>query len=127
MARVSTDEAELQTVVERERLLLRADVRADAARVEQLLHPDFLEFGASGRSWHRAAIVDSLAADPTTSGVATGFAPVRLADDVVLLTYRVDGDPGSLRSSVWLRNGTAGWRLRFHQGTRSGAVDGSSQ
>ena len=43
---------------------------------------------------------------------------MRLAEDVVLLTYRVTGEPGSLRSSLWVRDSEAGWRLRFHQGTR---------
>jgi len=115
---VSSNDGETAAVVERERLLLRPDVRADRHRVELLLHQDFQEFGASGRIWDREAIVDALVADPTMPGAAEAFAPVRLADDVVLLTYRVSGELGSLRSSVWVRNGAAGWQLRFHQGTR---------
>ncbi|SNR90749.1 hypothetical protein SAMN06272737_1384 [Blastococcus mobilis] len=83
-----------------------------------LLHQDFQEFGASGRVWDREAIVDALAADPAAPGPAEAFAPVRLAEDVVLLTYRVSGEAGSLRSSLWVRDTAAGWQLRFHQGTR---------
>ncbi|WP_089403139.1 DUF4440 domain-containing protein [Geodermatophilus saharensis] len=116
-----TDDDEAAAVVELERLLLRPDVRADRRRVDGLLHPDFQEFGASGRVWDRETIVDALAADPTTPGAAEAFAPVRLAEDVVLLTYRVSGGRGSLRSSVWVRAPAAGWRLRFHQGTRTPA------
>ncbi|MGY1712758.1 DUF4440 domain-containing protein [Geodermatophilus sp. SYSU D00758] len=104
-------------VVELERLLLRPDARADRQRVAALLHPDFREFGASGRVWDREAIVRALAADPAVQGTAEAFEAVRLAEDVVLLTYRVTGDRGSLRSSLWVRDGAAGWRLRFHQGT----------
>ncbi|MGY1633019.1 DUF4440 domain-containing protein [Geodermatophilus sp. SYSU D01186] len=111
-------DADTAAVVERERLLLRPDVRADPHEVEGLLHPDFQEFGASGRVWDRATIIDALVADPAVPGAAEGFAPVRLAEDVVLLTYRVRGEPGSLRSSLWVRDAAAGWQLRFHQGTR---------
>jgi len=38
-------------VVRRELLLLDPVVRADVGRVRGLLHPDFVEFGASGRIW----------------------------------------------------------------------------
>lgn len=115
---MTDDDAETAAVVELEHLLLRPGTRADRHRVEALLHQDFQEFGASGRVWDRETIVDALASDPTAPGVAEAFAPVRLAEDVVLLTYRVSGEPGSLRSSVWVRDGAASWRLRFHQGTR---------
>ena len=111
-------EAETAAVVELERLLLRPDIRADRHQVEVLLHHDFQEFGASGRVWDREAIDDALVGDPAAPGAAEAFAPVRLAEDVVLLTYRVSGEPGSLRSSLWVRDSAAGWRLRFHQGTR---------
>lgn len=112
-------DAETAAVVELERLLLRADIRADGRRLEALLHPDFREFGSSGRVWDRATIVEALVADPEAPGAAEAFEPARLAEDVVLLTYRVRGDAGSLRSSLWVRDGASGWRLRFHQGTRT--------
>jgi ribonuclease HI len=115
---VTDYEAETAAVIELERLLLRPDIRADRHRVKALLHQDFQEFGASGRVWDRETIVDALVADPEVPGAAEAFAPVRLAEDVVLLTYRVRGESGSLRSSLWVRDSTAGWQLRFHQGTR---------
>ncbi|MFW3168615.1 DUF4440 domain-containing protein [Geodermatophilus sp. CPCC 206100] len=114
---MTADDDELVAVVERERSLLRPVVRADRARLERLLHPDFEEFGASGRVWDRDAIIDALVSDPAPSGSPGAFTPMRLAVDAVLVTYRVDGDRPSLRSSIWLRNGPAGWQLRFHQGT----------
>jgi hypothetical protein len=115
---VTDDEAETAAVVERERLLLRPDVRADRHQVEVMLHQDFQEFGASGRVCDRETIVDALVADPAAPGTAEAITPVRLAEDVVLLTYHVRGGPGSLRSSLWVRDGAADWQLRFHQGTR---------
>lgn len=81
-------------VVHLEQVLLDPEVRADGDRVAALLHPDFVEHGASGRIWDRDGVVEALPVDPVVVGEAGDFAPVRLAEDVVLL-----------------------WLLRFHQGT----------
>jgi hypothetical protein len=107
-------------VVRRELLLLDPEVRADLGRVHGLLHPDFLEFGASGRTWDAATLVEALAAssEPLDHGAAVDLVPVSLSVDIVLLTYRIDGHlRPSLRSSVWLRSAEGQWLLRFHQGT----------
>jgi hypothetical protein len=113
-------EADLREVVDRELALLQPSVRRDAERVLALLHPDFLEHGASGRVWDR----ESVAA--LTSGTD---APLQMTDlrtrylgaDAVLVTYRSrEPEREALRSSVWLRDADAGWLLLFHQGTPSG-------
>lgn len=109
---------DLAEVVRRERELLDPARRAAPDRVRALLHPDFVEHGASGRVLDRAAVIAALSADPQVAGEGTDFTPVPLAPDVVLLTYRIAGPAGSLRSSVWTRDSAGGWRLRFHQGTR---------
>jgi hypothetical protein len=57
--------------------------------------------------------------NPAVSGDAADFCPEELAHDVVLLTYRIVGEQVSLRSSVRVREPGQGWRIRFHQGTRS--------
>jgi len=133
-------------VVKRELLLLDPAVRADLAKVRALLHPDFVEFGASGQIWDAEAIAGSLAADSvpdqaapdqrTDQGAidqdtdqdtidhravaprAVDLEPMSLSADIVLLTYRID-DPErpSLRCSVWVRADDGQWLLRFHQGT----------
>ena len=115
-------EADLQRVVDRELALLRPDVRRDAQRVVELLHPDFLEYGASGRVWNRASITS------VTSGTgaqihANDLRTRSLGADAVLVTYR-SSEPGreALRSSVWLREPGAGWLLLLHQGTPSVAA-----
>lgn len=110
---------DLAEVTRLEQLLLDPALRADPAQVEALLHPDFLEHGASGRVWTRDAMVAALSDDPAVAGAGADFVAVKLAPDVVLLTYRVLGPAGSLRSSVWVREADAGWRVRFHQGTRT--------
>ena len=117
---------DLDEVVACERLLLEPNVRARPDAVLARLHPDFVEFGASGRTWDGPAVADALAVeamDAADSGSAPhlearDFTPVRLADGVVLVTYTVDAaDRTSLRSSVWVRDPNHGWLLRFHQGT----------
>jgi hypothetical protein len=39
---------DIDAVIELERRLLRADVRASSSALDALLDPDFFEFGASG-------------------------------------------------------------------------------
>jgi ribonuclease HI len=105
-------------VVACEQRLLETSCRSDRACVDELLHPDFCEFGSSGVVWIRDDALTNLPADPVFAGEAHDFRPARLGPDAVLLTYRISGTRASLRSSVWLRDETGAWRLRFHQGTR---------
>lgn len=108
---------ELDQVIGHEMRLLDPQVRASAAALTGLLHEDFREFGASGRVWDLASIVSAVTADPGAAVTVGDMAAVRLAPEVVLLTYWVTRRGGrSLRSSVWRRD-TGGWRLYFHQGT----------
>src|SRR5262245_21400147 len=94
---------DLAEVVRRERQLLDPALRADGEFVAGLLHPDYVEYGASGRVWDRDAVIAALQADPEVLAEAADFEPVRLAEDVVLLTFRLQGDRSSLRCSVWVR------------------------
>ena len=101
-------------MVRRELLLLDPVVRADVGRVRGLLHPDFVEFGASGRIWDGVTLVEALAANsvPLGHGAAVDLTPVSLSADTVLLTYRIDQQArSSLRSSVWLRSAESEWLL----------------
>ena len=97
--------------------LLDPATRADPALSRELLHPDFTEFGASGRIWDRESIVVAMAADPGELTMAEEMRGFQLAPDVVLLTYRVNRRAqSSLRSSIWtVYDGR--WVLVFHQGT----------
>jgi hypothetical protein len=115
-------EADLREVVDRELVLLEPGVRPDAERVLALLHPGFLEHGASGRAWDRLSVM----AVPSGSGArveATDLQTRYLGADAVLVTYRSrEPEREALRSSVWLRDQDAGWLLLFHQGTPSVAA-----
>lgn len=54
------DESALATVLELERELQSPTARADEGRLRQLLAPDFVEVGASGREWDRETILGLL-------------------------------------------------------------------
>ena len=98
--------------------------RGDAARLDQLLHPEFVEFGRSGTVYSRADMfAHLLAEDAPATIVADDFALRSLGASVALLTYRSAHrtDDGTLmrhtlRTSIWLRT-DAGWQMSFHQGT----------
>jgi ribonuclease HI len=104
-----------------EHRLLRPEVRRDPAAVLALLHPDFREIGASGRTWDGPSVAAAIATDPRAPVTTGEVEAAVLARGVVLVTYTaLRGDARSRRSSVWLADADAdggGWRLRFHQGT----------
>lgn len=105
------------TVERLERRLLDPLVRADAAEVARLLHPQFEEIGASGRRYDRDTVLQILESDPRTSATVEDVTTDAITDGVILLTYRSETNAGArLRSSLWVRQGSH-WRLRFHQGT----------
>jgi hypothetical protein len=107
--------------------LHRGATRADRARMQALLHPDFIEFGRSGTVWTREATLGEFSEPDAAANApaihADAFELLELADGLALLTYRSahlapDGTRSrfTLRSSLWQR-GASGWQLRFHQGT----------
>lgn len=118
------DHAEaVDVVMARELRLLDPDVRASPELVGALLHPEFHEFGASGRHWDRASIIAALAGvTDEESGpiVASGMKGVQLAPDLVHLTFDTEHNGARAhRSSLW-RFTESGWLLYFHQATPFG-------
>ena len=97
--------------------LLDPGVRADAAALDQLLHPDFTEVGASGRVFSRQDAIEALVADPDCPQDITDLTVAELAYGIALVTYEL---AGTRRISLWVREVTK-WRLRYHQGTRETA------
>ena len=112
----------------REQALLTPEVRESRIALEDLLAPEFREFGSSGRVFDRPAIVSALhqEADAFRSGAEPHmqeFRCTRLGPEAALVTYTIvrGGSAASLRSSVWvLQHGQ--WRMVFHQGTRVAVV-----
>jgi len=99
-------------------------VNCSRERLEQLLHPQFHEVGRSGRPYNRETVVNYLSKVRSQPAIRSEtFAVATLGPEAALLTYRsaqVEKETGltkhTLRSSVWLET-SAGWQLRYHQGT----------
>src|ERR1700751_86660 len=104
--------------------LHKYETRRNRNRMEMLLHPQFVEFGRSGRRYSRAEILKEFGPNSTLPRIhSEDFSLVILAEGIALLTYlsaHVDSnrnlDRLTLRSSVWVST-EVGWQLRFHQGT----------
>lgn len=108
-----------EELFELEQRLLDPAVRSSPMAVIPLLHPDFREYGSSGRVYTKEMMVQMMVQQ--TPGVVKirDFEVNEVSDDVALVTYRTIGDEGreTRRSSVWLRRDTR-WQIIFHQGTR---------
>ncbi|MFF4641013.1 DUF4440 domain-containing protein [Streptomyces olivaceus] len=117
-----TDDSEraVQAAIDGEMRLLDPEVRASPARVLELLDPEFIEFGASGRRWDVESILTV-----TSGGSVSSESPVKVSEmagvvltpGVVHLTYFADNQGRrAWRSSLWRLTAT-GWRMYFHQAT----------
>lgn len=105
--------------------LHRLDTRQNKARLEQLLHPDFVEFARSGRRYSRPEVLAEFAAAGAAleSVRVEQFEAAAIEDGAVLVTYASAHESATghvhrrtLRSSLWVET-ESGWRMRFHQGT----------
>jgi hypothetical protein len=101
------------------------ETRQNRIRLEQLLHPDFVEFARAGRRYLRTEVLEEFSASAATMEAvhADNFELAELGDRLALLTYLSahkgpDGElhRQTLRSSLWVAT-ESGWRMRFHQGT----------
>lgn len=116
----SSDSENKKDLLEEITILEQALARRSRKDMELLLHPDFAEFGRSGRRYTRADVLSMFAGTVLPPIEYRDVDLTLLAEGVVLLTYLsadADGNPQSLRSSIWMHTG-AGWRIRFHQGTK---------
>ncbi|MDX2561039.1 nuclear transport factor 2 family protein [Streptomyces sp. TX20-6-3] len=121
------DDPDVAEAVAGELALLDPAVRVSRARAAELLDPEFVEVGASGRRW---TYEEMLAALPEMSGATedgprygpTALSATLLAPGLVHLTYETDLDGRrARRSSLWRRDPAApagtGLRMYYHQGT----------
>jgi hypothetical protein len=105
------------------------ETRRNRKRMENLLHPDFVEFGRSGTRYTRSDILRGVGPESVHPAVhSRHFDLVVLAEGVALVTYlsvHVDAVGNlcrhTLRSSIWVCS-DVGWQMRFHQGTPTPAA-----
>jgi len=119
----------IEELCELEKLLAKPGIRRSPTELSRLIADDFREFGSSGRIFDKAKIIAALQQQPPCELVLHDFQAVRLACDIVLVTYRgtvqFSDSPTalhSLRSSIWRRHNSR-WQVVFHQGTPSGEAE----
>ena len=99
----------------------RAEVRFDHRRMDDILAPDFFEFGKSGRFCRREDTLETPAQLIKAKLPLMDFKARLLDSNVAQVTYisavTYQGvEELARRSSIWSRT-KHGWQLRFHQGT----------
>ena len=106
----------------REPIFHRPELGTTRADFETMTAEDFWEVGASGRSYSRSYVLDSLekryAVPHSDVWETMDFHCRRLATDVYLLTYTLvqDKKRRTRRSTIWQRT-AEGWKTVYHQGT----------
>jgi hypothetical protein len=105
--------------------LHKKEVRNSREQVGTLLADDFMEFGKSGRVYHKQDTLDGLEREQIDLEIEVAdFNTKELATEVVLVTYTaqmLDTDNmtkvSTNRSSIWIRRDDR-WQMVFHQGTK---------
>lgn len=117
-----TDDEEF--VIRQEKQLLDPAVRGDRALLEALYHPNFVEYGSSGRVWTHESSINGLVSNPQPGlDSSDGFYAQHFSAhtiDINTIQVRFEtGDPGRLvrRTSWWVRAEGGRWLVLFHQGT----------
>ena len=116
--------AQVAAAIAGELRLMDPEVRASRELARDLLDPEFVEVGASGR---RFTYAQTLAELPDKAGASkdgpryepSGMTGVALAPGLVLVTFDARlGDRHSRHSSLWRsHDGETGWRMYYHHAT----------
>jgi len=113
-------EEDFEKLKKREESLWIAKTRFDNDYMEQILAPDFFEFGRSGKTYQRSDTLSHEYREINATLPLKNFKIHPVSDDTVLITYISEVQDETLeignRSSLWIKTPT-GWQLRFHQGT----------
>ncbi|OOE84580.1 hypothetical protein BZG73_09940 [Salinivibrio siamensis] len=107
-----------QEIESLEKELVDPSTQKNAARLQELLSDDFLEFGSSGMVIRKRDVVDSTDTPSIATYQLSDFEFKSLGDEHILVTYRSVKSARELayRSSIWVKqNGR--WRMLHHQST----------
>lgn len=117
---LSPDHLVAAKILAGEQQLLAQRIRHDKQELKRLLHVDFEEVGASGRSYNRAQIIEQLMGEPVEQSPTPQLLEPRirqLSESLVLFRWKTGADNPSQRTSLWVHS-ALGWQLLFHQGTK---------
>jgi hypothetical protein len=121
METAQLSDADRATLTALEEELWREETRFDRKRMTEVIAPDFVEFGRSGRTYDRETCL-AFERKPIDAVLPLPNFNIRLiSPDVALVTYDSAVTYSGVvqhahRSSLWSRS-EHGWQLRFHQGT----------
>ncbi len=102
--------------------LLKPEVRSSKEKLDELIAPDFIEYGSSGLVYDKNDILERLPNGDSPVYTLSDFEIFILSENVVqtrFKTDRVDKDgstTSSFRSSLWRKENNK-WQMFFHQGT----------
>ncbi|SFL12655.1 hypothetical protein SAMN04488518_11774 [Pseudovibrio ascidiaceicola] len=101
-----------------EQRLLDPAVRGSRHLLDQLLHADFIEIGASGRTYDRAQVLDALPTEAADYPVRTieNFRLRELSEGLIQVFYSI-AENATQRTSIWKLEDEQ-WSMIYHQGTR---------
>ena len=112
-----------EQVFQLEQRLLQPEVHKSTDDISMLLADNFVEFGSSGRIFHKQQVGEELPNAPSVRMTLHNFHAKILAPDVVLTTFRIVKHNETsvekmhtLRSSIW-KFIDGRWQMVFHQGT----------
>jgi len=112
----------LNLLVDLERNLHRKSIRRSKEKLNELLHDDFEEIGASGRTYNKDQIIEELQNEMPFTINASDFELRIFSEDIAQLKYKTKNTARNnlmrttLRSSIWKNEGSK-WKMVFHQGT----------
>lgn len=105
-------------MIEYEWLHLKSENRSNS-KILNILHPDFKEFGKSGKVFYKTDI-KQVQLDEDDYRISN-FEEYTLSEDCILCTYTLVNTTNNTitnRSSIW-KYYENDWKLLFHQGTET--------
>jgi hypothetical protein len=119
---INMTKALLHLLVNLERDLHKKSTRRSKEKLDELLHDDFEEIGASGRTYNKVQIIEELLTEKPLTINASNFELRMLSEDIAQLKYKTRNTADNctfrttLRTSIWKYENSK-WKLVFHQGT----------
>ncbi|WP_089103507.1 DUF4440 domain-containing protein [Streptomyces hyaluromycini] len=121
---MSEETVQVAAAIAGELRLMDPEVRASREPAVELLDPEFVEVGASGRRFAYEQLLAELPDKPGASKDGPRYEPsgmtgVVLAPGLVQVTFEARlGDRRSRHSSLWRRRDErSGWRMYYHHAT----------
>ena len=112
----------LHQILALEQALHKNETRQDKAKLDELLHPEFMEIGRSGKRYSRQDILKEFATEKSLPEIEVSAAELyELRPGLVQLHYISNHKTDhahrfTYRSSLW-EFCDQRWLIRFHQGT----------